>query len=78
MDNSEQPSEMTHPALQYLMADVSELILGLDDWPESHEVHLHLHDARLALESDHLESIYTSMRQLRYWKDRLTAMRDQA
>lgn len=78
MDTSEQPSENRHAALQYLMAEVSDLILGLDDWPEFHEVRLHLHDARLALESDHLESIDTSMRQLRYWKVRLTAMRDQA
>ena len=59
------------------MADVSELILGMDDWPESYDVHMHLRDATLSLESDHPEAIDTSIRQLTYWKNRLTDMRDQ-
>jgi len=68
---------MRQPALQRQIADLSDLVLGLDEWPEFHDVHMHLHDAQLALESEHPEAIEISSRQLNYWIKRLTEMRDQ-
>ena len=77
MGISEQSSEMRQPALLRLMADVSDLIRGLEDRPEFHEVHLHLHGAQIALETEHSEMIDTATRQLSYWKKILTDKRDQ-
>lgn len=58
------------------MAEVSDLIRGLDDLPEFQEVHLHLHGAQIALETEHPEMIDTAMRQLSYWRKLLADMRD--